>query len=225
MKINDFYKPMLDGTRAVLFDLDGTLVDSMWLWRQIDKEFLAMYGHEVPKDLSKCIEGISVVETAHYFINRFNINESPQNIINTWNEMAKYKYQNEVNLKEGAFDFLKYLYESGIKLGICSSNSNILLDVVLSRLNIKEMFGIVISGSDVKKGKPSPECYLKGAEALKTDPINCLVFEDLIPGIRAGKNANMKVCAVFDEYSKADDKQKKSEADYYIKNYKDILDV
>lgn len=225
MKLSKKYLEVFKTAKAVLFDLDGTLIDSMWLWKQIDKEFLESYGYEVPDDLSKAIEGISVVETAHYFINRFNITDSAEKLIDTWNDMAKLKYENEVGLKDGVFEFLEFLRNNDIKIGICSSNTRFLLDTVLESLKISDMFGVVISGADVKKGKPDPECYLKGAKALGVDPSLCIVFEDLIPGIEAGKNANMKVFAIEDNYSMKDKDIKIQKADYYLESYKELFDV
>ena len=99
---------MLENIDAVIFDLDGSLVDSMWMWRQIDIEYLGKFGIELPEDLQEAIEGMSFSETACYFKERFRLPDSIQQIKADWNAMAWDKYSNEVPLKEGVDDFWKF---------------------------------------------------------------------------------------------------------------------
>ena len=99
---------MLKGKKAVIFDLDGTLVDSMGIWGQIDIEYLGAHGYEVPKGLQKEIEGLSFTEVAVYFKERFLIPESIEEIKRTWKEMAEDKYRYEVLLKPGIEKFLPF---------------------------------------------------------------------------------------------------------------------
>ena len=89
--------------------------------------------------------------------------------------------------------------------------------------NISEYFKSIRTSCEVEKGKPSPDIYLLVAKDLKVEPLRCLVFEDIIQGIMAGKNANMKVCAVYDEFSKDDEKEKIKLADYYIRSMRELL--
>ena len=92
-----------------------------------------------------------------------------------------------------------------------------------SALKIKEMFGCIMTGCDVKKGKPSPDIYLETAKNLGVSPSECLVFEDVIMGIKAGKNAGMQVCAIEDDFSLYQTEEKIKLADYYIKDYYEII--
>ena len=92
---------MLKNIDAVIFDLDGTLVDSMWMWKTIDIEYLARFGLEFPEDLQADIEGMSFTETAIFFKNRFKLPDPVDKIKRDWNEMAWDKYLNEVPLKRG----------------------------------------------------------------------------------------------------------------------------
>lgn len=214
---------MLKDIKAVIFDLDGTLVDSMWMWKQIDIEFLGRYHHTCPDDLEREIEGMSFSETAAYFKNRFNIPLTLEEIKDNWVTMSIDKYRNEVPLKRGAARFLDYLKSHHIKTGIATSNGRDMVDAVLTSLNIKDHFHVVTTACEVSSGKPSPDIYLKVAEELNTPVSACLVFEDVPAGILAGRRAGMKVCAIEDNFSLHLTEEKKDLADYYIRNYDELF--
>ena len=207
---------------AVIFDLDGTLVDSMWMWEIIDIEYLNRFGLDFPRDLQEKVEGMSFSETAIYFKKRFDLPDSLDQIKSDWNKMAWDKYLNEVPLKEGVKNLLDYLKEKNIPMGIATSNSRELVDVVIDKLDIKDYFASIRTSCEVAKGKPSPDIYLQVAKDLKVVAEECLVFEDVIQGIMAGKNANMRVCAVYDKSSDKDKEEKIKLADYYVHSLKDI---
>lgn len=214
---------MLKNKKAMIFDLDGTLVDSMWMWKAIDIEYLGKFGIDLPKTLQKDIEGMSFSETAVYFKETFHLSDSLDKIKSDWNEMAYEKYTKEVNFKEGAIEFLKYCKNNGIKLGIATSNSRELVDAVMEALDAREYFDCIMTSCEVAKGKPAPDIYLAVADIMGVNPKKCLVFEDIEMGILAGKNAGMEVCAVEDEFSMNQKELKIQLADYYIKDYRDIL--
>ncbi len=215
---------MLNNIKAVLFDLDGTLIDSMSVWKDIDIEFLGNYGIELPDDLQNSIEGMSFTETADYFKRRFQFKESVEEIKAIWNEMAYEHYTQYVKLKDGVLDFLSYLRSHKIKTGISTSNSIELVQGVLKAKEIEPYFDAVVTACQVNVGKPSPDIYLETARLLNVEPGNCLVFEDIPMGIMAGKNANMKVCTIYDDFSKNQDIKKRSLADYYINTFNEVLE-
>lgn len=211
-----------DNTEAIIFDMDGTLADSMGIWHQIDIEYFAGFGIELPDDLQKCIEGMCFHDTAVYIQKRFNIPTTIEEMKDTWNRMALYKYGHEVKLKPGALEFIKYACTHGLKLAIATSNSRILTDELLKAQKLESYFDFVLTGCDSLKSKPDPEVYLTAAKGLKVDPSKCVVFEDIVPGIMAGKNAGMRVVAVDDEYSSYSKAEKENLADYYLLSYQDI---
>lgn len=216
-------KKRLTDFEAVIFDLDGTLVDSMWMWRQIDIEYLGRFGIPLPENLQTEIEGMSFSETAVFFKERFQIPDSLEVIKADWNQMACDKYRYEVPYKEGARDFLAFCKERGMKLGIATSNSLELVGHVAEALSMKAYIDCITTGCEVLKGKPAPDVYLKTAEKLGVKPEKCLVFEDIIPGIQAGKAAGMCVCAIDDAYSKHIQAKKEALADYFIADYNELL--
>lgn len=210
---------MLQNIDAVIFDMDGSLVDSMWMWRAIDIEYLGRFGIPLLESLQADIEGMSFRETALYFKEHFPIPNSVEEIMQTWNRMAWDKYIYEVPLKEGIPEFLKGCKENGIALGIATSNSRELAENVAQVHRLRDYFTCIVTGSDVEYGKPAPDIYLKAADELMAAPARCLVFEDIVAGILAGKNAGMRVCAVADAYSEPDADRKKILADYYIDDF------
>lgn len=210
---------MLTNIKAVIFDMDGSLVDSMWIWKQIDIDYLGRFGHKLPESLQSEIEGMSFYETAMYIKARFNIPREIDEMIADWNQMAWDKYENEVFLKPGAAEFLKECQMRGIKLGIASSNSRELVENVIRSRGLQGIFGYIMTGSDNVKGKPAPDIYLRVAEGLGVVPEECLVFEDIVQGILAGKSAGMRVCAVEDLYSVHQREEKLKLADYYIEDF------
>lgn len=215
---------MFSNIKAVIFDLDGTLIDSMWLWEDIDVEYLKKFGHDLPKSLQKDIEGMSFTETAHYFKEKFNIPYSIEKIKEEWNRMAEEYYSTRVKLKDSVEEILKFLHSNNIKTGIGTSNSKELLSIIVDKYNLNDLFQSIRTSCEVDRGKPYPDIFLKVAEDLGVKPEECLVFEDIPNGILAGKSAGMKVCAIYDDFSKHLTDEKISLADYYIEGYNELLD-
>jgi len=154
---------------------------------------------------------------------RFNIPDSVEVMKETWNRMAWEKYTKEVKLKKGANEFLRFCKEHNIRLGIATSNSKELVTGALKALGVYEYFDAIVTGCEVEHGKPEPDVYLEAAKRCNVLPKDCLVFEDIVAGILAGKAAGMRVCAIEDEYSAHQRNEKKKQADYYINNYHDVL--
>jgi 16S rRNA pseudouridine516 synthase len=213
---------MLTGIKGIIFDLDGTMVDSMWMWRKIDEEFMESHGLAMTDELEREIEGMSFKETAEYFIRSFPLTESVEDMMNIWVDMAIDKYRHEVPLKPGLMNFLTEMKRRGLPMGIATSNARPLIDAVMESHGLYDYIDIVIPANEVPHGKPAPDVFLETAKRLHLDPKTCLVFEDIPQGIRAGLAAGMRVCAVSDEYSRHQETEKRSLAHYYIDSYDEI---
>ncbi len=216
---------MINEYEAVLFDLDGTLIDSMWMWHDIDVEYLARYGIEIPDDLGQAIEGMSYTETAIYFKERFNIPQTIDEIKDTWTEMTRDIYCTRVPVKAGVIRFLKHLKKLGIKTAIGTSNSEGLARDVIKAVGLDEYIDTLVTACMVSGGKPKPDIYLKAASDLGVEPDRCLVFEDIPQGIMAGKNAGMTTVAVYDEASRELTEDKIALADYYVADMNEFMEI
>ncbi len=214
---------LLNDVEAIIFDLDGTLIDSMWIWKQIDIDFLEKRGISLPSDLQKDIEGMSFTETAKYFINRFDLVDSLESIHTEWNEMAKQFYKSQIKLKDKVMALIEYASANHIKLGIGTSNSKELLNEVVMAQGIRHYFESMRTSCEVDKGKPSPDIFLKVAEDLGVSPSRCLVFEDTHAGVIAAKRAGMRVIAIYDALSEPYHDAIKADADHFIYSFNEII--
>lgn len=215
---------ILDKIKAMIFDLDGTLVDSMWMWKSIDMEFLGRYGYECPDDLQRSIEGMSFTETAAYFIERFHLPLTMDEIKAIWTEMSIDKYRNQVPVKPGIIGLLQYAADRGIVCGIATSNGADMVGAVLDSTGIRPYFRVVATACEVKEGKPKPDIYLKVAERLGVEPAACLVFEDVPAGALAGKRAGMTVCGVADASAAHLRGEMVQLTDYFIDDFRQLFD-
>ena len=213
----------LSEIKGVIFDLDGTLVDSMWMWKAIDIEYLGKRGLDCPEDLQKKIEGMSFSETAVYFKERFHLPDSLEEIKAEWTRMSLDKYEHQVPLKPGAGRFLRFLKDHNIPMGIATSNGQAMVDGVLDALKIRPFFDSVATACEVKAGKPAPDIYLYVAGKLGVKPEDCLAFEDVPAGIQAGKAAGMRVIAMADEFSRAMEEEKRRLADFWADDFDQVI--
>jgi HAD superfamily hydrolase (TIGR01509 family) len=216
---------MLKNIKAAIFDMDGTLVDSMWVWSKIDMEFLYKRGITLPNDLKNNIEHLSFTDTAKYFKERFKLEESIEDIMKEWNDMAFEQYSKNIKLKAGADCFLSALKTAGIKIALATSNSNLLLEASLKNNGVFQYFDVITTTDEVKRGKNFPDIYLLTAKKLGVTSKECIVFEDILPAVMGAKAAGMKVVGVSDDYSEHQRLDIINTADYFINGYKEIIEA
>ena len=212
-------KELVDNSKAIIFDLDGTLIDSMNVWSDIDKEFFKMHDLPFEEDYKKEIGHKGLKEIADYTKTRYNLKESEDEIVTIWLDMAKEAYAYKIPLKEGVKSFLEYLQSKNIKMGIATSNSLELTELVLKHNDIYKYFSKVVTVNELKTNKGSPDIYLHISDSFGLVPSECIVFEDLLTGIRTAKKAGYKVVGVKEISSLDKEKEIREIADLYISNY------
>jgi HAD superfamily hydrolase (TIGR01509 family) len=190
--------------KGAIFDLDGTILDSTWVWSQIDVDFLGKHGFDVPDDYSKAIISMSFEDVAKYTIERFSIDATVQEVMEEWNWMALEAYTHKVKLKPGTKELLLWLEQQGIPAGIATSNRASLYEPCLKSLGVYSFFHSFTETADVNRGKEFPDVYILAAEKLGCRPEECVVFEDIMPALLGAKAGGFRTIGVVEEKWKYD---------------------
>lgn len=216
---------MIKNYDAIIFDMDGTLIDSMWMWKQIDIDFLTDHNIEFEESLSKEIEGMSYTETAEFFIEKFKFDYTLDEIKKIWYDMAKDYLENRVKLKDGIPELLELIKEDKIPMAIGTSASKEFADIALTSNEIMPYFETIVTSCEVEKGKPFPYVFLEVARRLGVDPKKCLVFEDTEAGVDAALNAGMDVVAVHDASSEEYKEVIMEKATKYVYSVRELFEI
>lgn len=201
--------------KAAIFDLDGTLIDSMGVWDRLGSDFLAARGIHCP-EISLEIKNMSFMEAAGYYIERFSFKDTREQLVAMWNEMALKEYSENIDLKKGAREYILNLSGRGIKLGLATATYRRLALAVLERHRLLSLFQSVVTVEEVGRGKEYPDIFLLTAHKMKVRPEDCVVFEDCLHAVKGAKRAGMRVCAVYDYFSAHEKKDIECIADKYI---------
>lgn len=213
----------LKNIEGAVFDLDGTLLDSSWVWEKVDEKFLGDRGFQVPDDYVDEISPLGAERAAVYTIERFGLNEDKDDIVSEWIEMAKKEYATEVVCKPYAKEFLEELHKLNIKMAVATSSDRELFMKTLEREGILKYFQKIVTVDEVERGKGYPDIYEEAARRIKVNPHKCLVFEDILAGVTGASLGEFNVVAVFDEKSKHNWEKIKSISKYSINDYKELL--
>ena len=210
--------------KAAIFDLDGTLVDSMGVWGQINREFLTGRGFEYPDDLPEIVKKMSFAESAAYHIQRFALGETPEELIAEWNRMAARAYAETLELKEGARELLEGLKTKGVKLALATATERALAESALKRLEVLAWFQVITTVGEVGLNKDDPGFFLKVAEKLGVAPGDCVVVEDSLHAVKGAKLAGMTVWAVYDAASAHERAEMAKIADRYVESLSELTE-
>lgn len=191
--------------KAAIFDLDGTLLDSMGVWDQVDIDFLSKRGIEVPADYMGKVAAMQFRQIAEYTIARFGLPDTPEALMQEWDDMARVAYSTVVEAKPHAVEYLSYLKRSGAKLAVATSLPPALREPAMKHVGIFDYFDQIVSVDDANDvGKDRPDVFLLAAGRLGVVPEQCTVFEDLLVAMRSAKSVGMRVWAIHDDSSDGD---------------------
>lgn len=204
---------------AVIFDLDGTLVDSEVAWGKAFTQVLQKLGVKI-NNLHPQTTGVSVKSNWHDLIEKYNI-KTDFGVVElerfTLRELEN--HAEDINLMDGVLEFIGDLKDSGYLLGLATSTNWTIVDKVFDSLNLHDIFDCITTGEEVDNPKPFPDIYLVAAEKLGVNPGDCLVIEDSAPGVTAAVEANMKVIAISDN---DDEKGELENANLIVENFSKI---
>lgn len=194
MDIKDF--------KGHIFDLDGTLTKSNHVWSKIDEDFLGKRGIEVPEDYFKQVSAMNFEQAAVYTNDRFSLGENIQDIMKEWFDMAVYEYTNVIGLCGNAGEYVRRLKDQGRKIALATASTEELYRPVLKRNGILDCFDCFVSTEQVKRGKGFPDVYELAAEKLGLVARDCVVYEDIVEGIKGAKAGGFfAVACLNDHYS------------------------
>lgn len=202
------------GVKCHIFDLDGTLLDSSSLWEDIDRRFLAERGLDMPPGFMDRLNAMSFMEAACYAKDLFSLKESPDELLSVWNRMAESAYREEIPLKSGAGAFLSGLHAEGMIVAAATDLSRDLAVSCLERNGVLSLFSFISTTAECGHDKSSPDVYLAVSGRFGLRPDECLVYEDIIRGIRTAGDAGFRTAAVFDRASASDWEEMKAIADF-----------
>lgn len=208
---------------GAVFDLDGTLLDSMHVWENVDRDFLKIRGLPDDAEYCECIKQMSIREAADYTISRYGLSDTPDELIAWWMERARRAYHEEVLLKDGACEYLLYLKKKNVRLSVATACEPELYIPALKRLGIYELFGGFASLREVTRGKRHPDIYLLAAERIGIKPSDCIVFDDILDGVFGAKAGGMTTVGVYDDSSKEQRAEIEDAADYYIESFRELI--
>ena len=207
--------------KAIIFDLDGTLLDSLSTWDNIAIDFLKEQDISYPADIKEIMTPMSYSEAANYFISDLGVRLSPPEIFSLINKMVEDQYKYYIQLKPFAREFLDKAQSKNYQLAIATSGDNELSRQALKRLGVLEYFQFMLTCEDIGKGKSFPDIYLSAAESLGYNPKDIIVFEDALHCIKTAKQAGFQTAALFDPHWQDDIEEIKNHSDYFFTSFKE----
>ncbi|NQZ54463.1 MAG: hexitol phosphatase HxpB [Piscirickettsiaceae bacterium] len=193
--------------QAVIFDMDGVLIDSEPMWKEAEKQIFSSVGVDVKEELSANTASMTTREVTQYWHTHYPW--SGKSLVQVENEVVD-RVEALISEKgtqmEGVKEILDFFQKKKIKIGLSTNSPSRLIPVILNKLGISNYFNAVSSSEHEEKGKPHPAVYLTTAKKLKVDPSKCIAFEDSFSGIIAAKKANIKTVAIPPSLEFADKK-------------------
>ncbi len=208
--------------KGAIFDLDGTVLHSMGLWKKVDELFFTSRNMPIPEGYIQAISPLGTVGAAHYTKNTYNIEESIEEIIEEWQSTAKREYAQNVTLKPHAKEYILRLKEQGFHLAVATASDPEMFGECLKKYGLADVFDFFITVNEVGKGKGHPDIYMKAAQRMGIEPSECMVFEDILTALRSAKSAGFYCVAMYDESSANDKEEIEKIADRFITDFEEM---
>lgn len=209
--------------QLAILDLDGTLIDSTGIWHDIDCDFFAKRGMEIPEDYFKNICHLGLTACAHFTKTTYGIKESEEEMIEEWHQASLHQYRDVIQLKPHAKEFLEFLKNSGVRIAAATANDRELYEPCLKRLGIYDFFEFVADVNSVKEGKHSPKIYEKINERFEISIQNTMILEDIVTGLKTAFENGYLSIAVDDAASAASIDEKKKYSHAFIKDLEELI--
>lgn len=210
--------------KYIIFDLDGTLIDSMPVWRGTGSGFLKNHNFPVPENLMEVVKTQTIWQTAEWFRTELGVPMEAEDIVNEIVESVVEAYRHTIPLKDGAMEYLEKMKNKGVKMCILTASEADYILPALDRLDIRKYFSHVLTCTELGEYKNDGKAYLKTMELMGGTLEETVVFEDAYYAVKGAKSVGFPVYAVLDEVVREDDIDKiKKTADHYFHSYKELL--
>ena len=208
--------------KGAIFDLDGTLLDSMFIWDTIGEEYLRSLGKEPHEDLKETFMTLTLEEAAEYYREHYGVTLSVKEIVDGVNAMVEQTYRTKVTLKPGISEYLAWLKENGVRMCVATVTDRYLVEETLERLGVRHYFSEIFTCAEVGFGKDKPIIYQKALEHLGTAKDETYVFEDMLFALNTAKTDGFPTVGVYDRHEAHQDELKEL-SDYYVLDFTDPI--
>lgn len=207
--------------RGAIFDVDGTLLDSMFIWDTIGETYLRSIGYEPREKLNEVFKNMSLFQAARYYRTEYGVTLSIDEIMNGVNAMLERYYRFEVSLRPGVAELLAQLQASGVKLCIATATDRYLVEAALERCGVLSCFGAIFTCNEVGHGKDEPDIFEEALRFLGTEKAETVVFDDALYAVRTAKEAGFPVAVIYDSHEKSQEGLR-ALADFYIEDFSQV---
>ena len=188
--------------KGAIFDVDGTLLDSMGVWDTIGEDYLRSLGYEPREKLNEKFRTMSIREAAAYYISEYGVTLSVEEICRQVNGWIERFYREEAMMKPGAAALVKRLHDAGVKLAIATATDDFLVEAALRRCGVMEYFSGLITCTHVNQGKDRPDVYRAAMESIGTTRESTVVFEDSLKALRTARDDGLLTVGVCDRFER-----------------------
>ncbi len=206
---------------AAIFDFDGTIANTAWIWEEVDRTFLGERGIPYTTEYARVLSVLGFSSGAEYTIETYGLKERPEDICEEWTRLSHALYCTRVVLRRGVEPYIHALQALGIPTALATANEPELISS-MRLVDVDSLFDVRVHGRDVGTAKDQPDIYLEAARRMGVQPSRCIVFEDIEPGLRAAARAGFSTCAVRSgDNTQLLDKVRDA-ADLYLAHWTDI---
>ncbi len=209
--------------QLAIFDLDGTVIDSMWAWKNVSEELLEKYNIVPDDDIKARLNRITLKGAAELFIEHYHLDKDADTLIQELCDIVADKYHNVVGLKEDIVEFLDYLKQQNIRMCIATACNLELAKAALIRLNIIDYFEFILTCDELNTTKHSPLIYEVAAARLGGSAENATVYEDSLHTVITAKKAGFEVIAIHDEWEAGNHELIAEHSDKFIHAYRELI--
>lgn len=205
-----------------IFDMDGTLIDSMWIWKELAVRSFTSRGMKSPDNLEHKLFSMTFLDAAEFCIKESGADITKEELLEEWTCEASIMYEKDITLKPFTKEFLIYLKSLGFTLCINTANFREVAEMVLERFSLSQFFDSITVTEEVNASKSFPDVFLLSAAKHNVKPERCIVFEDSYFAVQGAKAAGMSVIGVYDEYAKHIENEMRNLADAYIYSFEEL---